>query len=325
MKADELSKIFDTFTQADSSTTRCFGGTGLGLPLSKQLAKMLGGTITVSSEFNKGSRFTVVINTGKLISEEFIDALPKKTALSEILPEADSNTKLCGHILLAEDTLDNQRLISMYIHKLGADVTIVENGQLALDAALNGNFDLILMDMQMPVMDGIEAVQALRKKGYSGPIVALTANVMKEDRANCAAAGCDDFASKPIKRDLFNEILHRYLPSQVVEIEHPTSIVSDLIEEGPEFAELVELFVKQLPLTLKNIQDAVQQEQWSSLKTLTHDLKGVGGGMGFPMLTKLAQTIEFQLAKESYKEINNSINELNTMCESIYQGHNSDS
>ena len=209
----------------------------------------------------------------------------------------------------------------MYIRKTGANVTVVENGQLAIEQALSGQFDLILMDMQMPVMDGIEAVQLLRQQGYSKPIVALTANVMKEDRDRCAKAGCDDFASKPINRALFIEILTRYLPSKAESIAETSPIVSTLIDDGPDFLKLVDMFVQRLPASLNKINDTLQQNQWPDLKALIHDLKGVGGGMGFPMITEISQTIEFQIAKQSFSEVTSSINELNSLCERIYLGH----
>ena len=321
LSPEEQGRIFDIFTQADSSTTRRFGGTGLGLPLSRQLAEMLGGKLTVTSKTNVGSRFSVIINAGDLDTEQFVnEAIITNVSLKQDNEHNDRNF-LSGHILLAEDTPDNQRLISMYIRKTGADVTVVDNGEQALKRALSQNFDLVLMDMQMPIMDGMEAVQALREQGYSKPIVALTANVMKEDRERCAQAGCDDFASKPINRKLFLDILKRYLPSQSVESSNHSPIISTLIEDDPEYCQLVEKFIQHLPDSMKKINDAQQQSQWPELKALIHELKGLGGGMGFSILTETAQTIEFQLAKQNYREVTSSIIELNALCERVYLGN----
>ncbi len=207
LTAEQLSKLFQAFTQADTSTTRKFGGTGLGLNISKRLAAMLGGDITVESELGKGSMFRVTVTTGPLDGVKMLD----DPATATIAPPEDATTakgdpdKLDCRILLAEDGPDNQRLISFILEKAGADVTVKENGKLALDAALaardeSNPFDVILMDMQMPVMDGYEATGQLRQKGYTGPIIALTAHAMASDRQKCIDAGCDDYASKPIDR-----------------------------------------------------------------------------------------------------------------------------
>jgi PAS domain S-box-containing protein len=211
---EQQSRLFQPFSQADSSTTRKFGGTGLGLMISKRLAEMLGGDIMVTSALGKGSCFRVTFETGDLagvkmigahrVSEGMIQTLPAKPAAHPI--------KLAGRILLAEDGPDNQRLISFILKKAGADVTVVANGQLACDEALaamaNGNpFDIILMDMQMPVLDGYDATRQLRSAGYSHPIVALTAHAMEGDDAKCLAAGCDEYLTKPIDRVKFLTVL----------------------------------------------------------------------------------------------------------------------
>ena len=228
-----LSGLFQPFTQADTSTTRRFGGTGLGLTISKRLAGMLGGDITVESRVGAGSAFRVTLTTGSLEGVALIEpSRPTESLRSKqdrtagetaARPEnASARTgkqpadRLSGRILLAEDGPDNQRLITFILSKAGADVTVVENGQLAVDNALAAQesgepFDLILMDMQMPVLDGYNATRLLREKQYSGPIVALTAHAMKSDRDQCLAAGCDEFVSKPIQRRQFFAVVSEQL------------------------------------------------------------------------------------------------------------------
>ncbi len=207
MTEEQIANLFRPFSQADSSTTRKYGGTGLGLTISKRLAEMLGGDISVRSEPDKGSTFTVTIETGKLEGIRLLRTPEEAAAntLSVTKPQDSAAIRLDGRILLAEDGPDNQRLIAFVLRKAGAQVTVVENGQLAYDAALDAQqrgepFHLILMDMQMPVMDGYEATRQLRAAGYTRPIVALTAHAMTGDDAKCRNAGCDAYLTKPINR-----------------------------------------------------------------------------------------------------------------------------
>ena len=209
MTAVQAENLFQPFMQADASTTRKFGGTGLGLSVSKHLAQMLGGDVTlVQSVPQAGTHFRVTIATGSLDDVRMI-ADPQtnmEVALdSEQAPAGEGNSLSTVRILLAEDGADNQRLISHILRKAGAEVAIVENGALAVEAALAAQtemspFDVVLMDMQMPVMDGYEAVGLLRQRGYKPPIIALTAHAMASDRDRCLQAGCDDYATKPIDR-----------------------------------------------------------------------------------------------------------------------------
>ncbi|MFH1267263.1 MAG: ATP-binding protein [Planctomycetota bacterium] len=226
---EQAARIFHPFTQADDSTTRQFGGTGLGLTLSRQLVRIMGGDVTVvESPVNAGTRFRISIPTGPLEGVNLLnptEGMPLE-APHEKRPEATGAGQIDGRILVAEDGPDNQRLIALVLSKAGAEVTVVENGRLAVDAALearrSGNpFDLILMDMQMPVMDGYEATAFLRREGYTGKIVALTAHAMARDCQKCRDAGCDDYASKPFTRTELLEVVRRHVPA-----ERPAEIVS---------------------------------------------------------------------------------------------------
>jgi Amt family ammonium transporter len=206
MNAEQIGRLFRPFTQADASTTRKFGGTGLGLTITKRLTEMLGGTVAVESESGKSSTFTVTVATGSLCGVRMVEpSTPRGTAIGSRPSPAKSGPSLECRILLAEDGVDNQRLIAFILKKAGADVTIVENGQAAMDRAVEARnagrpFDVILMDIQMPVMDGYTATMRLREAGYRGAIIALTAHTMSGDRDKCLAAGCDAYATKPIDR-----------------------------------------------------------------------------------------------------------------------------
>ncbi|MFG0248009.1 MAG: response regulator [Phycisphaeraceae bacterium JB051] len=217
MNEQQVRKLFAPFTQADSSTTRKFGGTGLGLVISKRLSQMLGGDIIVNSTPGVGSSFKAVLATGSLEGVSMIqkptEALRSNTLRKPMMSDLE---KLTGDALLAEDNPVNQKLIRRVLEKMGLTVTLAANGQIAFDMAMqkfeSGTpFDVVLMDMQMPVMDGVTAAKNLRRAGYDLPIIALTANAMEQDRQRCMEAGCNDFATKPIDREKLNATLVKWL------------------------------------------------------------------------------------------------------------------
>jgi len=202
---EQAANLFTQFSQADASTSRKYGGTGLGLYLSKSLAEKLGGDLSMTSELGKGSCFIVRVASGDqtlaAISEHGQQTPPKSkldlAALSDIT----------GSILLAEDVVANQILVAYFVGKTGAKLDIANNGEEVLQKTAAMQYDLVLMDMQMPVMDGLQATRELRKRGYSGEIVALTANAGQEDKEQFERAGCDGFLSKPFDRNEFYQTL----------------------------------------------------------------------------------------------------------------------
>ena len=213
MNEEELGRLFKPFSQADSSTTRRFGGTGLGLCISRQLSQKLGGDVTVTSEKGVGTTFEFTISVGD------IDHLDMAEKYEDMQVEAiEENVRIepnsvSGHVLVVEDSPDNQDLITKYLIRAGATVEVVDNGLMAVQRAMTASYDLILMDVQMPVMDGLTATKKLRAEGYTQPIVNITANAMKEDRDKCLAAGADGYLTKPVDVSRFYKILQTYLKS----------------------------------------------------------------------------------------------------------------
>ena len=319
--------IFQAYRQADSSTTRKFGGTGLGLSLSKLLAEKLGGALAVESEPGKGSQFKFSLDFEMLADTDIVfdkDHLPgfhKKKA--QVLPIRH----LSGHVLLAEDNLDNQQLLSIYLRRIGVDVTIVDNGRLAVEATKENDYDLVLMDMRMPVMGGLEAIKILRAMNFEKPIIALTANAMQEDKAACFKAGCDSFLTKPIDATMLSETLEKYIDIKTTEktqkkpVHHQqTSLVSSILESDPEAIELIKRFVYKLTDTLKEIEKSIQAHDWENLSDILHQLKGSGGNFGYPNLTSIAGKMEFQVVNENQDELNTLLAELQESHQQILSG-----
>ena len=224
MDAEAMSRLFQAFSQADESMTRRFGGTGLGLTISKRLAELLGGDIEVESEAGVGTTFTLRVGVGNIDSDAMIvsvdEFIERRGDDSESIVQASSPGAALPlrnvRILLAEDGPDNQRLISFHMTKAGAQIHVASNGREAcevIQANLDATypFDLVLMDMQMPEMDGYEATRTLRAAGIDLPIIALTAHAMAGDRQRCLDAGCDEYATKPIDRVKLVELIREQL------------------------------------------------------------------------------------------------------------------
>ena len=318
LSEEQTSKIFDAFTQADSSTTRKYGGTGLGLSLSKQFAEKMGGTITVESMHGIGSQFCVSISTGKLDESQLIEGeaeLPEKT--DSIAYQYDHSCTVKGSILIVEDNEDNQQLLSIILCDIGAEITFAKNGQEALDKTRNKTYDLILMDIQMPVMGGIEATKILRQSDYTNPIVALTANAMKSDYDMCIEAGCDGFLTKPINKDKLFKTIYKYLEIEDRNI-HDDKIISDILDKrSVKMRELVLKFIRSLPERIEAIERFRNAKNWTSMRDELHKLKGIGTVMGYPMITEIATELDYEVKIENELEVDTLLLNLKNICERV--------
>lgn len=204
IKPQDIERLFDPFEQVDTSSSRDFGGTGLGLAICQKLVELMQGHISVKSTINKGSAFTVKLPCqAKRIGERTIQPAVKVDASNE--------EKRVGNILVAEDNDINAVIVRDMLKSLGHNAILVENGEMAVNAALSGKFDVVLMDIQMPVMDGLEATQRIRQNGFSKPILGLSANVFEEDRENALNSGMNDYLHKPIVLESLSQKLQLWL------------------------------------------------------------------------------------------------------------------
>jgi signal transduction histidine kinase/CheY-like chemotaxis protein len=217
MDAVVLGRLFNSFSQADSSTTRRYGGTGLGLAISKRLINLMGGDISVRSEVGKGTCFAFFLDTLTcLTAPQDTSSLSALANHIENVPGLGSDVLVRWSVLLAEDNPINQKVAGLMLTRCGCSIDIAENGALAVEMAMAKAYDLILLDCQMPEMDGFEAAASIRKFETGGPrtpIVATTANAFAEDKARCFAAGMDDYISKPITKSALEAVLDRWLPT----------------------------------------------------------------------------------------------------------------
>ena len=326
---EKLNAVFAPFAQADASMTRKYGGTGLGLSISKNIAEALGGKLSVTSEFGRGSVFAATIAAGDLSDVTILDK-PPADVVGDIMSQEASGDQLSGlKILLVEDGDSNRKLIRVTLARTGADMVTAENGKIALQLANQGEFDLVLMDMQMPVMDGYTATRILRERGFEGPIVALTAHAMKGDRERCELAGCSGYLSKPIDMDDLIQTVSRAThrkPRRVDTVETtgaprsaaasviiPREVRSMLPTDDPEIREIVAEFAESLSSGIDRMGVANDEGDYEELLRLAHWLKGAGGTVGFDCFTEPAGQLEKYAAERKDGEINSTLAQLRAL------------
>jgi CheY-like chemotaxis protein len=296
MTREQVANLFRPFSQAEASTSRRFGGTGLGLAICKSLANLLGGDITVESVPGGGSTFAVQIDGGRLDNVELVDRLPETAPKTSAVSESGPAVTLQGRILLAEDGPDTQKLLALYLRRAGAEVAIAENGREALERLAAEHFDLVLMDLQMPEVNGCTATTILRQNGCKIPIIALTAQAMSGDREKCRQAGFDDYLTKPIDKARLLKTVRRHLPQQSIGGDPPADrLMTSELSDDPDLAELLPGFVRMLPKKVDRLFELLSAGELHELCQLAHQLKGAAGGYGFPLVTQGAAQLESEL------------------------------
>ncbi len=332
---ERVESIFRPFEQADSSITRRFGGTGLGLAISRHIAAGLGGEITVESEVGRGSVFRVSLETGSLEGVRILEDPPTEAFRPDSQRERHPQTGVSGaRVLLVEDGETNRQLIHLVLEDAGAQVVCAEHGERGLDLACREPFDVILMDMQMPVLDGYQATRRLRECGCKLPIIALTAHAMRGDQEKCFAAGCSHYLSKPIDIDELLRTVASALrqsgdrearpagarPSEVAtgdSTDSTSPIRSTLLDGRPHLRPIVANFVVRLNEQVKEMQLACREADFVKLGELAHWLKGAGGTMGFDCFTEPARHMERAVASNQLSDVADRIGDIAALTERI--------
>lgn len=324
LTAEQQARLFMAFEQADNSITRNYGGTGLGLVICKRLAEKMGGDVGVTSQPGVGSQFSVTLRLGRGHKD-----LTQAIQAAKNLTESELRQNFGGvRVLLAEDNPINQEVALGILQGVGLSADLAVNGQEAVEMATAGNYALILMDMQMPELDGLQATQRIRASGLRLPIIAMTANAFSDDRQRCMAAGMDDFVAKPVvPAHLFSTLL-RWIPahlSPASETRQPASPEAITLDssavrmhaelsclEGlnvtvglqsarnkwPTYVRLLKLFMQTHGNDAERIASALAAGNLTEARELAHGLKGSAGALGLTTLQHLAEAIELPLKQD---------------------------
>ena len=287
---EKLGAVFERFTQADSSTTRKYGGSGLGLTISKRLVELMGGSIRVESGVGTGSVFSFAVPLAPW-------AGPARRAAESA--GADAELPLPPlHILLVEDSPDNRTITVAYLQDTPYRVDLAENGAVACEKFMAGRYDLVLMDRQMPVMDGMTATRAIRAWEQANqrpptPIIALTASALKGDQEKFVAAGCTAYLTKPIKRDvLLHAIREHSTPPPVSSAPEGGRTDAILVHANPRLADLIPAFLENRRHDVAAILAALDRLDFATVESLGHGMKGAGGSFGFQPITDIGAALE---------------------------------
>lgn len=320
MNEKQQAAVFKPFVQADSSITRRFGGTGLGLAISRKLARAMGGDILLSSEANVGTTFTAVID---LVTEGDVKILQPEELFAQVeVAEAEAHAHWefpeCK-VLVIDDAAENRELLTLVLNDLGISTETAENGAIGVDMAISSEYDVILSDIQMPVMDGYEAVAAMRGKGLEQPIIALTANAMKGYEERILNAGFSHYMTKPIDIDALSKLLAELIGGKKVDkpvekVAAPATAINTApaandqaggpigddqgelyysrLADSEKLAPVVEKFITRVGEQYTEMETANNKKDFKELAALAHWLKGSGGTVGFDQLSKPAKQLE---------------------------------
>jgi PAS domain S-box-containing protein len=295
---DKTEMIFDSFTQADSSTTRKYGGTGLGLAISRGLVELMGGRIGCTSEVGKGSTFFLAIRFGLRKDSEMAET--DEPATIAIPPSRPAGPQPLTRVLIAEDSEFNLILVKAYLKDCGFELDVAENGRIAVEKVKSGHPDLVLMDLQMPVMDGLDATRAIRRweaetDARPIPIFALTAHAAGEEVGKSLQAGCSEHLTKPIKKAVLLEAIYRHIGGKI------------RITPPKDVEELVPGYLANVRRDLAAMMAGVDSKDCQIARRVGHQLKGSGEGYGFPEITRTGAAVELAAIGSNESEIRRQI------------------
>jgi PAS domain S-box-containing protein len=311
---NKLATVFERFAQADSSTTRRFGGSGLGLTISKRLVELMGGRIWATSEIGKGSTF------GFAVPFEIWPTANRPVG-APIGTDSDAPLKPL-RILMAEDSPDNCTIALAYLEDTPYRIDIAETGLIACEMFKAGHYDLVLMDRQMPVMDGLTATRTLRawEKAHglrATPIIALTASALKGDRETCLAAGCTAYLTKPIKQDVLLQAIGDYSAIMPASSHIDFGVDSKLQRSARRIAEIIPAYLASCRNNVTVMLEAVDQADYATVTTLAHNMRGSGGGFGFQAISDLGAGLEQASGDIDVERVRKRLGELSSYLDSV--------
>ena len=307
---DKLEAVFNPFEQADSSVVRRFGGTGLGLPISRRFARAMNGDVTVRSDPGQGSVFTVRLDTGPLEGVQMLnlDDVDLENDVSE--EHVDRRWQFApARVLVVDDGAENRSLLEVLLLEAGLEMDQAENGEQALAMIARKRYDMVLMDMQMPVMDGYTATRKIREQGLDIPVIALTAHAMAGFEAECLEAGCSAYVTKPIDIDALFESMNGWLEGEAREIDSiaptplsaesaptPLTPVVSRLADDPRMAPIIRTFLERLKSQFEAAHGNLSAGDLDAVAEFAHWLRGSGGSLGFDAFVEPALNLE-KLAK----------------------------
>jgi PAS domain S-box-containing protein len=333
IREEVLPRLFQPFSQGDASVGHKFGGTGLGLAISRHIAELLGGELVARSTLGQGSTFTLTIPSGELQGIQMLQCPAEAVEESRPDPCLLTGKDLAGvRILLAEDGFDNQQVICTILRRAGAAVEIAENGCVAVHKAESEPFDVILMDINMPEMDGYQATETLRERGYRGPILALTANAMSGDDQRCLAAGCNDYLTKPIDRARLIRTVAQYAGRASAGNEQASPSGDEIqpaageairseFADDPEIAAILKGFIAGLEGQVGAMHKALADHRYEDLQRAAHQMKGSAGSYGYPALTDAAKALEDAMKNRDLAAAVPALERVAALCRAIEENH----
>ena len=322
---EKISRIFESFSQADSSTTRKYGGTGLGLSIARQLTELMGGRIWVESKAGLGSTFFFTVKLG--VAADQPEPVPETASLPPV------EGRLGGmRILLADDSSDNRFLILAYLKEADCSIDLAESGREAVERFRSGHYDVVLMDVEMPEMDGFEATRQIRSLEQNAaapatPVIALTAHAFAGMQEKCRQGGFSGSLTKPLRKATLIEALANFAhPGGVMEMESPEPVhAADAgpVEPGPRvhvekgMEDVVPAYLERRRKEIRTYRDALTARNFEAARMLGHKMRGTGSGYGFPLLTEIGRMIEEAALRQDAGEVTASVDRLAAYVETV--------